>query len=250
MRALVTGASSGIGTEIALLLDSMGYEVILTARRRERLEALAKRLQNPSKVIAADLTKREECFTLIDAAGDVDVLVNGAGFGVFGEFDRTALDAELSLIDVNITALHILTKHYWKRFLQRGSGYVLNIASVASFFPGPKFSSYYASKAYVLRLSEALYQEQKRHKNAVSISVFCPGPVNTEFNDVAGVRFALKGISAKEAARCAVKGMFQKKRIIACPLTVRFLRVLSKITPDAVSLYFVSKMQEKKEGRK
>ena len=247
MRALVTGASSGIGEEIAKILDSMGYDVVIAARREDRLKKLAAELKNNTKIVACDLSDREECRRLFSEAGEIDVLVNSAGFGVFGEFTDTDLDSELSLIDVNITALHMLTKLFLDGFVKRNSGYILNVASVAAFFPGPKFSSYYASKAYVLRLSEAIGAELKKRKSNVGISVFCPGPVDTEFNKVADVKFALPGITARRAAEKAVSGMFKKKRVITCPGTVGFLRFLSKITPDAVAEHFVYKMQAKKE---
>lgn len=248
MRALVTGASSGIGEETAKILDAMGCDVVIAARRRDRLERVAKSLKNNTEIIVCDLSSREACKSLYEKAGEIDILVNSAGFGVFGEFTETDLDAELSLIDVNITALHILTKLYAKRFAEKNSGYILNVASVAAFFPGPKFSSYYASKAYVLRLSEAVGAELRKKKSNVGISVFCPGPVDTEFNAVANVKFALRGISAKKAAEKAVSGMFKKKSIITCPASVGFLRFLSKITPDVLAEYFVYKMQAKKEG--
>lgn len=248
MRALVTGASSGIGSEIAKILDSMGYDVVIAARREDRLKSLAGSLKNNTKIIVCDLSRRGECMKLYEEAGEIDILVNSAGFGVFGEFTDTHLEAELSLIDVNITALHILTKLFLRRFAERNSGYILNVASVASFFPGPKFSSYYASKAYVLRLSEAIGAELRKKKSNVSISVFCPGPVDTEFNLVADVKFALNGITARRAAEKAVSGMFKKKSIITCPGTVGLLRFISKITPDALAEHFVYKMQAKKEG--
>lgn len=247
MRALVTGASSGIGEQIALILDEMGYSVTITARNEEKLKNIAEKMKNEPKVICCDLSKREECMKLCSEVGEIDVLVNSAGFGVFGEFDETALDAEIKLIDVNITALRILTKLYLQQFEKRNSGYILNVGSVASFFPGPGFSSYYASKAYVLRLSEAARYELRKRKSNVSVSVFCPGPVDTGFNEAAGVRFALKGISAQKAAKVAVKGMFKKKRIITCPMSVGFLRFISKISPDVLSEHFVYKMQKKKK---
>lgn len=243
MRALVTGASAGIGQEIARVLAGMGHEVILVARRRDRLEALAKELGG--SVIVADLSSREECFRVEKEAGDIDILVNNAGFGVFGKFYDTDLSEELRLIDTNIGAVHILSKLYYCRFLERNSGYILNVASIAAFFPGPLFSSYYASKAYVLRLTEAMRAEA-RDKN-VGITAFCPGPVATEFNDVAGVKFSIGQISAERAARAAVSGMLKNKRVVT-PGAAAFLARCAGKLPSAWTAPFVMRSQKKKNG--
>lgn len=166
MKALVTGASSGIGREIAILLDGMGYDIIAVARREDRLSKLKSILKNNTEIRTADLSKKEECEKLFADFPDIDVLINNAGFGVFGEFGKTELEDELEMISVNIAALHILTKLYLNSFRKKNRGYILNVASSAAFFPGPLFSSYYASKAYVYRLSRAIrYELKKEHSN-------------------------------------------------------------------------------------
>lgn len=157
-KAAVTGASSGIGRDIARELAGRGYALILIARREERLRALAEELPVPVEVLPADLSRRETC---LEVAGrlrkeGLDVLVNDAGRGLFGTFDETDLEGELALLDLNITALHILMKAVLPGMKARGSGHILNVASSAAFLPGPLLSSYYASKAYVLRLSMAV----------------------------------------------------------------------------------------------
>ncbi len=249
MRALVTGASSGLGREIARQLSARGCEVILTARRYERLAALAKELPG-ALAIAADLSKEEECYRLIKEAGDIDILINNAGFGVFGTFEETPLEEELRLIDTNIRAMHILAKHYYQQFFEKNQGYLLNVASSAAFFAGPTFSSYYASKAYVLRLSQALWKEAKTAGKKLGVTAFCPGPVDTEFNQVAGVRFSIGQISAQRAAKRAVDGMFKKKRVVTPNLTAAAAHLFSHLAPDFLALSAVLRIQEKKSGTK
>lgn len=248
MRALVTGASSGIGYEMAKILDKKGYDVVITGRRQEKLIALAEELTNDTQMIVADLSKREECMRLIQEAGEVDIVINNAGTGVHGAFAHTSLEDELKMLDTNIIALHILTKHYYQYLKEKGSGYLMNIASSAAFFAGPYFSSYYASKAYVFRLTQALWKENQQNKGNISISVFCPGPVDTEFNQKANVLAPMKGISAKWAAQCAIEGMFQKKRMITPGIGTRLSYTASKILPDRLALEIVSMIQKKKMG--
>ncbi len=249
MRALITGASSGIGREIAVLLDSMGYDIIAAARRRERLDELKSILKNNTTVCTVDLSQEAECRALFEKFPDIDILVNNAGFGVFGGFLETSLESELSMLDVNIRALHILTKLYLASFAERNSGYILNVSSSAAFFPGPMFSSYYASKAYVYRLTRAIRYELKKNKSAVSVSLLCPGPVDTEFSERAGVNFGIGALSAKQVARAAVGGMFRKKAVIVPGVGIKCTRFLSKIAPDCIAERIVYRIQKAKEKR-
>ena len=155
-KALITGASSGIGEEIAKILSQKGYETVLVARRTQRLEALSKTLPAKSEVCTVDLSDMDEVRALFQKHQDIDILINNAGFGVYGDFCETDFDRESQLIDVNIRALHYLMKAYIPLFEKRGGGKILNVASSAAFFPGPLLSSYYASKAYVLRKAAAV----------------------------------------------------------------------------------------------
>ena len=247
LKALITGASSGIGREIARLLAARGYELVIAARREDRLEELKKTLGVPCKIACTDLSVRTEAERLFEENRDVDILVNNAGFGVFGAFDETPLSRECKMLDVNILALHILMKLYLAEFKKRGSGRILNVSSSASFFPGPMFSSYYASKAYVTRLSLAVREELRREKSPVTVSVLCPGPVRTEFNDVAGVKFGIGSVSPQYAARAAVDGMFKGKGIITPSLATGFTRFISKLVPDSLAARVVYVLQKKKE---
>jgi hypothetical protein len=216
MKALITGASSGIGRDIARYLSEKGYELVLTARNEKKLRELQKSLKTSSEIIVLDLSKENAPFELYEKCRDknIDFLVNNAGYGIFGEFDKTDLDDEISLINVNIKALHILTKLFLRDFKRKNSGRILNIASSAGFMTGPLMSSYYASKNYVLRLSLAIDEELRRCKSKVKISVFCPGPVDTNFNQRAGVTFSFKPISSQYAAKYAVDSCIKGKTLI------------------------------------
>jgi short-subunit dehydrogenase len=217
MTALITGASSGMGRDMARYLASKGYNLILTARRKERLEELKNELKNTSvDIIELDLSKEENCFKLYDLTKDkgVDFLINNAGFGAYGKFNEVPLEKELELINTNIKALHILTKLFIKDMIKRNSGYILNVGSAAGFLAGPTFSSYYASKNYVVRLTEAIHEEMRRDKINVKVSALCPGPVNTEFNKVANVNFAVGGLESEYVAKYAIDKTLKGKMII------------------------------------
>lgn len=247
MKALITGASSGIGKEFALQLAQMGYDLVITARRTDRLNELKAQINGVNvEIHTCDISDENECRALFEKHPDIDILINNAGFGVFGQFTETDLDKELELIDVNIKAVHILAKLYIQQMTKRNSGYILNVASSASFSPGPLFSSYYASKAYVTRLTRAIAYELKKQKSKVSISALCPGPVDTEFNQVAGVRFAVGSITAEYAAKYALKKMFARKTIIVPSLTMKLMRILSKIAPESISAKIIYKIQRAK----
>lgn len=245
-KALVTGASSGIGEEMARILSGMGYETILVARRTDRLKSLQKELPAPSYIVTADLGNMDDVQKIVQEHPFVDVLINNAGFGVFGEFTQTDFEKESALIDVNIRALHFLMKAYLPQMKKNG-GKILNVASTAAFFPGPVFSSYYASKAYVYRLSLAIREELRREKAPVSVSVLCPGPVRTEFNDVAGVKFGIGSISAQYAAKKAISGMLRGKAVIVPGFGIKVTRLISGIIPGTASSKIVYHLQKAKK---
>ncbi len=252
MRAVITGASSGIGRDIARYLSAKGFELVLVARREDRLRQLAEELPVPAEVYPCDLSDPAACVELYRrvSARPVDILINNAGFGVFGAFDETELDRELKLIDVNIRALHILTKLFYRDFVERDSGRILNVSSSAAFVPGPLLSAYYASKAYVLRLTEALHEELRRKGSRVTVSVFCPGPVDTEFDAVADVRFHVKGLRSEQAAKAAVDGMFHGRLVIVPGLLMKVVHVGSRLLPDRLLLHLAWHMQSRKRQRK
>ena len=179
---------------------------------------------------------------------NVDILINNAGFGVFGEFSETSLDKELDLIDTNIKGVHILTKLFLNDFTKLNRGYILNVASSAAFQAGPLMATYYASKAYVLRLSEAIYEELRQIKSNIGISVLCPGPVDTEFNKVAKVNFAVKAMDSRSVAEYAIKQMFKKQLLIIPGAKMKLCYYGMKFVPKKVLLRVDYKIQTKKEG--
>lgn len=246
-KALITGASSGIGEAIAKRLDSMGYETVLTARRTDRLEKLSKKLSNPTHIVTADLRDIDSVKGLVKTHPDIDVLINNAGLGVYGEFTETDFFLENSMLDVNIRALHLLMKEYIPLMEKRGGGKILNVSSSAAFFSGPFLSSYYASKAYVLRLSRAVREELRRKKSPVSISVLCPGPVETEFGEVSGSNLGKKTLSPDYVAKRAVNGMMKNKFAIVPDITMKCTRILSKILPEALSVRVLYNIQKSKK---
>ena len=248
MKALVTGASSGIGRDIAKELSKKGYELILVARNKEKLEETQKELVTNSKIICMDLSNNESCIKLKELTGDVDVLVNNAGFGDFGSFEETDLNKELDMIKTNIMAMHILTKIYLKDMKKKDKGYILNVASIAGFLPGPLMSTYYATKAYVVSLTEGISEELRRSKSNVKISILCPGPVKTNFNNVANVKFSIPSQSSEYVAKKAVECMLKNKLIIIPGVKIKMVKFFSKIIPDKILAFFSYNMQHRKYG--
>lgn len=216
MKALITGASSGIGYEMAKYLDKLGIDLILVARREDRLVKLKKELHVNVKIITMDLSIKNNANRLYDRCKNegINILINNAGFGLFGDFTLTSLEKEMEMIDLNVITPHILTKLFLKDFIKKNEGYILNVCSSAGFMAGPKLNTYYATKNYLLKLTMAINEEIRRSKKNVKISALCPGPVNTEFNDVAKGSFTIKGIKSDYVAKLAIDKMFKGKMII------------------------------------
>ncbi len=236
MLAIITGASSGLGREFARQLDAMGYDTVLCARREDRLNALKAEMKNNCRIFCADLSKPENCTALFETFPNADFLVNNAGLGKFGGIGDTCLDDDLTVLDVNVSALFILTKLYFRAFVSQGHGRILNVASAAAFMPGPYFALYYASKAFVLRLSQSVAREAKG--TGVSVSAFCPGSVDTEFNTVAGTSSSSKPISAEQAVQYALKKAEKGKTLIVPTFKIRAARILAKILPENILAEF------------
>ena len=211
MKALITGASSGIGRDIARELNKKGYELVLVARDLEKLKELKNELGTNTEIISMDLSIEENCKELYSKVPDIDLLINNAGFGACGNFTKTDLEKEIKMINTNITAYHILTKLYLQNMVKKDKGQILNVASIAGFMPGPLMATYYATKAYVVRLSEGIREELKKQKSNVKISILCPGPVDTNFNNVADVEFSVKGLTSEYVAKYTVKKLEKKK---------------------------------------
>lgn len=246
MKALVTGASSGIGREIALYLSELGYDLYVVSRDKNRLGRLKKDCRTKLEMIELDLGKEENCHQLYERLKDkgIDLVVNNAGFGDCGNFVETSLKKELDMINLNIKAYHILMKLFLRDFTRRDYGRILNVASMAGFMPGPYMATYYATKAYIVNLSLAVLEELRQQGSRVKVSCFCPGPVKTNFSDVANVHFRIGALTAKRAARCAVDGMFLNKGLVI-PNNMKASYVLRKVVPLGVVLKVNSLVQER-----
>ena len=217
--ALVTGASAGLGIEFARQLSKRGQRLVLAARRKERLEELAKELGN-ARAMAIDLSKKHAAAKLmadLEANGEtVDLLVNNAGFGLIGRFAELDAKRQRQMIDLNVGALTELCRAAAPQMIKRKSGAILNVASTAAFQPGPKMAVYFATKAFVLSLSEALHEELKPH--GIKVTCLCPGPTRTEFGEVAG--FGGNGIfdrvemNAVEVVKAGLNGLDRNKAVV------------------------------------
>lgn len=250
MKALITGASSGIGLECAKYLASKKIELILVARNKEKLEEVQKQLSTKTTIVVMDLSsvqKVKELCALIKNES-IDILINNAGFGTFGEFNTTDLTKELDMINTNIKAVHLLTKFVLRTMVSKNSGYILNVASSAGLMPGgPLMATYYATKAYVVSLTRSINHELRQSKSKVVVSALCPGPVDTNFNNVAGVKFGSKPLSAKYVARDAIDQMILKNKMIIIPGTkMKLTKFFSRFLPDRTMLNMAYHFQKKK----
>ena len=249
MKALITGASNGIGLEFAKRLSNLGYDLILVARSEDKLTEIKKELKGEVEIIPMDLSDEKNIYDLYDKTkGKVDLLINNAGFGIFGKFTETDLNEELNLIDLNVKAYHILTKLFLKDMVERDSGRILNVASSAAFEPGPLMSSYYASKSYVYNLTMAIYEELRRSKSHVKVSVLCPGPVNTGFNDRAKVKFSLKGLTPEYVVEYTISQMMKNKLIIIPSFGVKLGVFANRIFSRKFILKMIYNIQKKKDN--
>ncbi len=250
MKALITGASSGIGKAMAKTLANKDYELILTSKDATKLEEVKKELNNDNiKIICLDLLNVQNVYKLYDLVKEenIDILINNAGFGLFGEFSKTLLSRELEMIDLNIKAYHILTKLFLQDFIKKDSGYILNVCSSAGFMAGPRLSTYYATKNYVTKLTMAINEELRVAKSNVHISALCPGPVNTNFNKVAQGKFAIKGISPYYVADYAINKMFKNKMIIVPTLKMKLALFGTRLIPHRLALIIAYHIQKRKE---
>jgi short-subunit dehydrogenase len=253
--AVITGASSGIGECFARRFQKEGYSLILVARRYDRLQKLKEELdaQNDGRqetlVLPTDLGNTEQVEALFEKIRDkkVRIFINNAGFGDCGCFLDTDVQKEMSMIDVNVKALHMAMKLALRMMQKQGGGYILNVASSAGLLPGgPYMATYYATKAYVVSLTRAVARELKERGSNIYVGALCPGPVDTEFNAVANVEFALKGISAAYCANYAADRMKKRKVIIVPTLQMKLAVCLGRLLPSALLVRITAHQQKKK----
>ena len=247
MRALITGASSGIGRDIAKELAKRGYDIVIVARNESKLDELKQEITGVNvEVIPMDISIRENCIKLHDQVGFVDILVNNAGFGLFGKFNTTNLDRELEMVDLNVKSLHILTKLFIQDMVEKNTGYILNVSSIAGHLPGPFMSTYYATKHYVSNLSESINEEMKKDGLKVKIGTLNPGPVRTNFNNVANVKFNLSSLSSEYVAKYTVDKILKGKTDITPGFSIKCTRFFAKIVPNSILAHFVYNTQKKR----
>ena len=249
MKALITGASSGIGKEMAIYLSELGYDLLLVGRDTKKMKELEDNLNTNVKIYEFDLSIIDNCYKLCDDIINekIDVVINNAGFGLFGNYDETNLDTELNMIDLNVKALHILTKYFINN---DNTKYILNVASSAGLMKGgPLMATYYATKSYVCSYSMGLYEELRKNKSNKVISILCPGPVDTNFNNRANVNFKVKSMDARTVARYAIDKMFKNKLVIVPGLSVRMGLFFMKFIPVKILLRMTYSFQEKKKTR-
>lgn len=251
---LITGASTGIGYELAKLFAKDRHNLILVARDEGKLETAKNELSKYNvevKILSLDLSKSEDIQGLFNYVEmnklNVDILVNNAGIGTFGDFSEIEWVKEEALIDINIKVLTKLTKYFLPKIIECKNGGILNVASTAAFCSGPRMAAYYASKAYVLNLTEAIYEECK--DSGIRISCLCPGPVKTTFQDKAGIK---KSESAKkylmdseEVAKVSYKDFKKGKLIIIPGMKNKLLVIGNKLLPRRISRKIILKTNKK-----
>ena len=250
MKVLITGASSGIGKDMARVMAKKADELVLVARNLEKLEEIKKELEKDAKIeiISKDLSIEENCKEIHNQVQNVDILINNAGFGDCGNFTKTNLEKDINMIKTNIIAYHILTKLYLTDMKEKNSGKILNVASIAGFMPGPLMATYYATKNYVVKLSEGIREELKKEHSKVQISILCPGPVETNFNKVANVDFHLREANSMDVAKYAIRKLEKGKFYIVPGIDVKIARFGAKILPANIISKFAYMAQKRKLG--
>ena len=245
MKILITGASSGIGRDMARYLSSKENELILVSSNKNKLESVSKALIN-SSVYVCDLSNNDNVNKLCEyiLKEKPDFVINNAGFGAFGFYDEISLDREIEMINVNIVALHKITKTCLEYM---DNGHILNVSSSAGLMPGgPMLNTYYATKNYVRSYSLGLYKELKKKNKNIHISILCPGPVNTNFNKVAIGTFSIKGLSSEYVAKYAVDKCLKNKLIIVPGFKVKLGVFFSRFLPTKLLLSILFKIQHRK----
>ena len=252
MKALITGASSGIGRSFAYYLATLGYELVLTSQEKTKLEQIKKNLTVPVTIIPCDLLKESNVYALYEKTKNmnIDVVINNAGFGLFGEFAKTDLNRELEMIDLNVRAYHILTKLFLQDFVKKDAGYILNVCSSAGFMAGPRMATYYATKNYITKLTLAIHEELKHQNSKVVISASCPGPVDTEFTQIAHGKFTVKELNSYHVAKYAINKCFKHKMIIVPGLMMKMGLFFSRFAPWSILLKVTYQIQYRKTNVK
>lgn len=250
MKCLVTGASSGIGLDMSRYLSGLGHSVIMVSSNKDKLSKTSAKVRN-SDFYVCDLNSQKEVDKLCDFILEEkpDVVVNNAGFGAFGFSQEIELNREIEMINVNVISVHKITRTCLKYMEGMSNSYILNVASSAGLMPGgPLLGTYYATKSYVRSYSLSVYKELKKCGKNINISVLCPGPVNTNFNNVAGGTFSVKGLSSEYVAKYAIKKMFKKKTLIVPGFSMKLGVFFSRFLPYKLLLSIMFLIQHKKRN--
>jgi len=251
--ALITGASSGIGRELAHIFATHGYNLVLVARRKNKLQEIKDSLTNTNvEIIVQDLTAPHAvdsiCAQLDAKKIHIDALVNNAGFGVYGNFSSTPIEKESNMVQLNVMALTELTKRLLPHMIHKKCGQILNVASTAAFQPGPHMAVYFASKAYVLSFSEALHEELKSHH--IAVTTLCPGPTQTEFENRATEQnqsmSLFKGhiMNAQDVAQIGFAALQKNKAVVITGLKNNILIFLNRFTPRSIVRKIVARIMK------
>lgn len=248
MLAIITGASSGIGKELAFQLAQKNYDLILVARDKKKLEIIKvdlKQYKINVNVKVYDLSVLDNCKLLIDELKEskIDLFFNNAGFGIYGYSNHVDTDKELKMIDLNIKSLHYLTKEVLKLMDQ---GQIINVSSMAAFLPTPLLSSYAATKAYVYLYSQGLRYELKKQSIPINIMTVCPGPVKTNFNQNANASPKMEGIEVDVCVKSIIRGLHKRKGLVVPSFKMKLLKFLLRLTPNAIIVEIAHRIQNKK----
>lgn len=245
MRALITGATSGIGEAIAKQLDDKNYSLILVGSRPTYPEAS---IYRDSLYISADLTTAEGIDEVLNKTQDldIDIFVDNAGFGDIGSFLDTSNEKEMKMIDLNVKAAHLLLKEFLKRFTKVNKGSILVTASIAAYSPSAYMATYYATKSYIQHLALGYRRELKDMKSSVTLSVLCPGPVETNFEKAGNVVFKTKKMTKERVAKVALKGLNKKKAIIIPGFQMKFVAFASHLFGLTLTTRIFSRMARKR----
>ncbi|MDT8337236.1 MAG: SDR family oxidoreductase [Candidatus Izemoplasmatales bacterium] len=248
MFAVITGASSGIGKELAYRFAKKEYDLILIARREDRLTEIKNNLEKLNvkvEILKYNLSNLESCINLISnlETKEIEIFVNNAGFGVYGHSITNDTDKEFNMIDLNIKTLHFLTKEIIK-IMNKGT--IINVSSMAAFLPTPLLASYAATKAYVYSYSEALRYELLKKEIPINVMTVCPGPVKTEFNEVANANPKMKGLTVEKCVDYIIKGLDKKRSLVIPGFKMKLLKFLLRFIPNWLLLRMSYKIQSKK----
>lgn len=247
MKALITGASSGLGRDFAYKLADNGFDLVLVARSNDKLEEIKKNIKTKVDIEVLDLSDKDNALKLYKKySNQVDLLINNAGFGDCGYFTETSLDNELNMIDLNIVSCHILTKLFLQEFIKKDKGKILNVASSAAFEPGPLMATYYSTKSYVYNLTMAIYEELRRKRSNVKVCVLCPGPTNTNFNNRAHVSFGVRSLSSDYVTSYALRQLEKNKLLIIPGIEMKIGVFANRLFSRKFVMKVIYNIQERK----